>query len=159
MQELQTKQVIQITVNDQRKEIYVRNSNTLLDTLREQLGLMGAKPGCKNGDCGSCTVLIDGVPINACHILSVETVGYKVTTIEGLVDQSIQQEFIKNWAIQCGYCSPGFILNGYALVSNNPDADDSVIDEWLESNICRCTGYQEIKEAVKSVLSLGKKNS
>lgn len=154
MGNIETGQLIKLTVNEQSKEIYVRNSETLLHTLREKLGLMGVKPGCYNGDCGSCTVLIDGIPINACHILSVEAVGYQIMTIEGLKDQTIPEEFIKNWAIQCGYCTPGFILNSYALVQNNPDADDAAIDEWLESNICRCTGYQEIKESVKNILNV-----
>ena len=152
MGNIKTGQLINLTVNEQSKEIYVRNSETLLHTLREKLGLMGVKPGCNNGDCGSCTVLVDGIPINACHVLSVEAVESRILTIEGLKDRTFPEEFIKNWAIQCGYCTPGFILNSYALMQNNPGADDVVIDEWLESNICRCTGYQEIKESVKNVL-------
>lgn len=157
MQNLQTSQAVNLTINGRTREVYIRNADTLLYTLREQLGLMGVKPGCKNGDCGSCTVLVNGTPINSCHLLAVEAVNKKVTTIEGLTDTTIQEAFIKDWAIQCGYCTPGFILNSYALVQNVPSADDATIDEWLESNICRCTGYQEIKEVVKSVLA--KKNN
>ncbi|WP_188455204.1 (2Fe-2S)-binding protein [Virgibacillus oceani] len=155
---MQAGQLISLAINDQVKEAYVRNSDTLLYTLREQFGLVGAKPGCNNGDCGSCTVLVDGIPINSCHILSVEAVGHKITTIEGLTDSTIQQAFIGNWAIQCGYCTPGYILNIYALIQTYPDADDAMINEWLESNICRCTGYQEIKEAVKNTLIARKIN-
>ncbi|MEN1969094.1 (2Fe-2S)-binding protein [Lentibacillus sp. N15] len=144
--------LITLHVNGQQKDIYVRNAETLLFTLREQLGLMGAKPGCGNGDCGACTILVDGVPVNSCHVLAVEVTNHQITTIEGLLDQSMQQAFIKNWAIQCGYCTPGYVLNSYALVETFPDADDAMIDEWLESNICRCTGYQEIKETVTNML-------
>src|SRR5690625_2275893 len=111
-----TKQLIKITVNGIEKEVYVRNASTLLHTLREDLGLTGAKPGCNNGDCGACTVLIDGLPVNSCHILTVEASGKKITTIEGLIDTSVQNAFIDQWAIQCGYCTPGFILNCYALI-------------------------------------------
>ncbi|MEW9674656.1 (2Fe-2S)-binding protein [Lentibacillus sp. L22] len=148
--------LVTLNINGLQKNLYVRNAETLLYTLRDQLGLMGAKPGCENGDCGTCTILIDGTPINSCHILTVEAVNHQITTIEGLLDQTVQNDFIKNWAIQCGYCTPGYVLNSYALIENCPDADDAVIDEWLESNICRCTGYQEIKEAVKSMLNVRK---
>lgn len=149
-------QLITLSINGMDKEIFVKNAATLLNTLRDQLGLMGTKPGCENGDCGSCTVLIDGLPINACHILSVEAVNHKITTIEGLTDSTFQNIFVEKWAIQCGYCTPGFVLNSYALMQNCPNADDDVIDEWLDSNICRCTGYQEIKEAVKDTLNARK---
>lgn len=153
-----TSQLIKLTINGHTKEVFTRNADTLLHTLREQIGSMGAKPGCENGDCGTCTVLIDGQPINSCHILTVEAVEQKITTIEGLTDPTIQNAFIKNWAVQCGYCTPGYILNSYALTQNCPHADDEVIDEWLDSNLCRCTGYQEIKEAVKATLNAGNQN-
>ncbi|WP_106497340.1 (2Fe-2S)-binding protein [Lentibacillus sp. Marseille-P4043] len=158
IESLHTSQLVTLTINGHTKELFVRNAETLLYTLRDQLGLMGAKPGCENGDCGTCTILIDGTPINSCHILTVEAVGHQITTIEGLTDSSIQNAFIKNWAIQCGYCTPGYVLNSYALVQNCPDADDETINEWLESNLCRCTGYQEIKEAVKNTLNARKQN-
>lgn len=151
-------QVIILTINGYQKEVFVRNADTLLYSLREQLGLTGAKPGCENGDCGACTVLIDGQPINSCHMLSVEAATHKVTTIEGLTDVTMQNAFTKNWAIQCGYCTPGYILNSYALMQNCPNADDTTIDEWLDSNLCRCTGYQEIKATVKNTLRAGKLN-
>lgn len=158
MNQPMTKQLIKITVNGVEKEVFVRNASTLLYTLREELGLTGAKPGCNNGDCGACTVLIDGLPVNSCHILTVETVGKKVTTIEGLSDTSVQNAFVDQWAIQCGYCTPGFILNSYALIEQHPNATDDVIDHWLDSNICRCTGYEEMKVALKSLLETRRKS-
>lgn len=155
---VETKQFITLHVNGHETEVAVRNADTLLYTLREQLGLVGAKPGCENGDCGTCTVLINDQPINACHILTVEASGQQITTIEGLTDQTMQDAFTNYWAIQCGYCTPGFILNSYALMKNCPNADEATIDEWLDSNICRCTGYQEIKMAVKNTLEARKSN-
>lgn len=127
-------------------------SSKIEEELRGQLGLTGAKPGCENGDCGTCTVLVDGWPVKSCLMLAVEAIGHKITTIEGLKDTPIQKAFIEKWAFQCGYCTPGFIMNCYALSRIHPDASDEIIQEWLQSNLCRCTGYEEIKEAVKSVL-------
>ncbi len=127
-------------------------SDTLLFVIRHHLGLTGAKPSCLNGDCGACTVHIDGRPMKSCLMLAVEAAGKKVTTIEGLQGTPIQQAFIEKFAFQCGYCTPGFIMNCQALVEKHPDADDQTIKEWLSSNICRCTSYAEIEEAVKSVL-------
>ncbi|MDY0407708.1 (2Fe-2S)-binding protein [Virgibacillus soli] len=147
--------LVKLKINGQTKEVSIRFADTLLFTLREQLGLMGAKPSCHNGDCGACTILIDEIPFNACHLLTAEVIGKNITTIEGLKDITVQEAFIKHWALQCGYCTPGFILNTYALVKSKPNATDKEIDEWLDSNICRCTGYQEIKAAVKSVLQSG----
>lgn len=152
---VQTKRQITLDINGNRREVFVRNAETLLETLRNQLGLIGAKPGCGNGDCGSCTILINNLPINACHILSVEAAGFSITTIEGLEDTKVHEAFINNWAIQCGYCTPGFILNIHALLNQHPNADDTTIDAWLDSNICRCTGYQEIKETVKNLMQMG----
>lgn len=143
---------IKIIVNGEEKEVLVRPSDTLLYALRDLLGLTGAKPGCKNGDCGACTVLINGIPIKSCLMLAVEAVGQEITTIEGLRNTEIQKAFIKYWGFQCGYCTPGFIVNSYALTNIHPDANDHQIKEWLQSNICRCTGYAEIEKAVKSVL-------
>jgi aerobic carbon-monoxide dehydrogenase small subunit len=144
---------ITLQVNGESRVTTVRYADTLLYTLRGKLGLTGAKPGCLNGDCGACTVTIDGWPMKSCLMLAVEAVGKKVTTIEGLQGTPIQQAFIDNFAFQCGYCTPGFIMNCHALIENHPNANDSTIKEWLESNICRCTSYLEIEKAVKSVLS------
>jgi len=151
-----TKQLMKLTINGIEKEVVMRNADTLLHLLREGLGLTGAKSGCNNGDCGACTVLIDGLPINACHILAIEASGKQITTIEGLSNTLIQNSFIEQWAIQCGYCTPGFILNSYALIQQHPDATDEMIDDWLDSNICRCTGYEEIKTAIKNLLETRK---
>lgn len=149
-----TLQQVTFTLNGIEKVVTARNADTLLHTLRETLDITSTKPGCNNGDCGSCTVLIDNTPFNACHMLTVEVGGFHITTIEGLRDTVMQETFINNWAIQCGYCTPGYILNGYALVTNQPDADERMIDEWLDSNICRCTGYAEIKQSMKDVLAM-----
>src|SRR5690625_2928823 len=151
-----TRQEITLLINGIEKKVYIRHADTLLYVLRGKLGLMGAKPGCNNGDCGACTVLINGQPINACHILAVEVTAKQITTIEGLTNTAVQKKFIDKWAFQCGYCTPGFILNCYALIENKPNADEKEIDEWLDSNICRCTGYQEIKESVQELLQMRK---
>lgn len=153
MLEIRGKSIIEINVNGNMKSAVVRPADTLLYVLREPLGLTGIKNGCENGDCGICTVLVDGWPVKACLMLAVEAIGHNITTIEGLVNTPIQNAFIEKFAVQCGYCTPGMIMNCHALVNIYPDATDDVIAEWLESNICRCTGYQEIREAVKAVLN------
>ncbi|MEH7118192.1 (2Fe-2S)-binding protein [Neobacillus vireti] len=143
---------ITLDVNGESYTLQVRAANTLLYVLREQLGLTGAKPGCLNGDCGACTVTIEGWPMKSCLMLAVEATGKNVTTIEGLQGTAIQEAFIENFAFQCGYCTPGFIMNCHSLIEKHPDADDKKIKEWLESNICRCTSYNEIEKAIKAVL-------
>ncbi|KXH81742.1 (2Fe-2S)-binding protein [Sporosarcina sp. HYO08] len=150
------KTVKKLLINGQSHDVVIRSADLLLDTLRSQLGLTGAKPGCGNGDCGACAVVVDGKPMHSCLSLTIEAVGKSITTIEGLQDSPIQKAFIENWAIQCGYCTPGFIMNCYALSETYPDADDETIEEWMQSNLCRCTGYQEIKEAVKTILQIKK---
>lgn len=146
------KSVIQLHVNGKTHDAMVRSADTLLHTLREELGLSGAKSSCQNGDCGACTVLINGKPSHACLSLAIETVNQAITTIEGLADSPVQKAFVENWAIQCGYCTPGFVVNCHALLTKHPDASEEVIEEWLQSNICRCTGYEEIKQAVKMIV-------
>ncbi|MEW8973038.1 MAG: (2Fe-2S)-binding protein [Tissierellaceae bacterium] len=143
---------ITLNVNGEEREVIVRPSDTLLFTLRKELGLTGAKPGCENGDCGSCTVLVDDWPIKSCLMLTVEAIGKKILTVEGLKDAPIQRAFVEKFGFQCGYCTSGFLMVCHALSKIHPDADDAVIEDWLQSNICRCTGYQEIGEAIKSVL-------
>lgn len=144
--------LIELEVNGETRRVLVRPADTLLFALRERMGLSGAKPGCENGDCGACTVLVDGWPVKSCLMLAAEAVGHQITTIEGLNNAPIQKAFIDKFAFQCGYCTPGFIMNCQGLINIHPDADDEVMHEWLQSNICRCTSYQEIIEAVKSVL-------
>ncbi|RFU62533.1 (2Fe-2S)-binding protein [Peribacillus glennii] len=147
-----------LVVNSEENVVTVRPADTLLYALRIHLGLTGSKPGCLNGDCGACTVLVDGTPMKSCLMLAVEGEEKAITTIEGLKNTPIQKAFVKHFAFQCGYCTPGFIMNCHALVHTEKDADETVIKDWLESNICRCTGYKEIREAVISVLHKLKKN-
>jgi aerobic carbon-monoxide dehydrogenase small subunit len=142
----------QMNVNNEERNVIVRHADTLLYVIRE-LGLTGAKPGCENGDCGTCTILVDGLPIKSCLMLAVECIGRKITTIEGLKNTPIQKAFLEKFGFQCGYCTPGFIMNCHALVGTHPDANDQIIEEWLQSNICRCTGYEEIRQAVKMALN------
>jgi carbon-monoxide dehydrogenase small subunit len=143
---------IMMNINGEKRSLIVRSADTLLYVLRDKLGLTGTKPGCLNGDCGACTVNVEGWPMKSCLMLAVEVDGRKVLTIEGLENTPIQQAFVEKFAFQCGYCTPGFIMNCHSLIEKHPDADDKMIKEWLESNICRCTGYTEIEKAVKSVL-------
>ncbi|HWP96641.1 MAG TPA: (2Fe-2S)-binding protein [Syntrophomonadaceae bacterium] len=152
MEQMLGEGLIELKVNGENRKALVRPADTLLYALRERLGLTGAKPGCENGDCGACTVLVDGWPIKSCLILAVEAVGHEVTTIEGLNNAPIQKAFVEKFAFQCGYCTPGFIMNCQGLINIHPDASDQVMHDWLQSNICRCTSYQEIGEAIKSVL-------
>jgi carbon-monoxide dehydrogenase small subunit len=144
--------MLNLNVNGELRTATVRPADLLLDVLRESFGLTGAKPGCRNGDCGTCTVLLDGSPMKSCLMLAVETAGKKVTTVEGLKDTAVQRAFVEKFAFQCGYCTPGFIMNIYALTQTYPEADEETIKDWLQSNICRCTGYEEIREAIQSVL-------
>jgi len=146
-------QVITLFVNGENKTVTVKPSHTLLEVLRDQLFLTGAKIGCDNGDCGTCTVLVDDMPVKCCLMLAVEAIGHKITTVEGLKNTPIQEAFIQNWGFQCGYCTSGFLMVCHALTMHHPNADDPMIEEWLQSNLCRCTGYAEIKDAVKSILS------
>lgn len=143
-------------VNGENRTVVVRPADTLLRVLREQLGLTGAKIGCENGDCGACTVLLDGLPFKSCLMLAIEAFQREIVTIEGLEGTPIQKAFIEKRGFQCGYCTSGFIMNCHSLVNTHPDADEAVIEEWLQSNICRCTSYEEIGEAVKSVLENSK---
>ncbi|WP_053362859.1 (2Fe-2S)-binding protein [Bacillus sp. FJAT-27251] len=149
------RQQIRLMVNGEEREIIIRPADTLLYAIRVPLGLTGAKPGCLNGDCGACTVLVDGMAMKSCLMLAIEGIGQNIVTIEGLEDTPIQQAFVKHFAFQCGYCTPGFIINCESLLRHHPAPDDETIKEWLESNICRCTGYKEIESAVKEAAKRG----
>lgn len=152
MYQMTAEGLIELNVNGESRKALVRPADTLLFALRERLGLTGAKPGCKNGDCGACTVLVDGWPVKSCLMLAAEAVGHEITTIEGLNNTPIQKAFVEKFAFQCGYCTSGFIMNCQGLINIHPDASDQTINDWLQSNICRCTSYEEITEAIKSVL-------
>lgn len=142
---------IECLVNGENRTVRVRAAETLLYALRDEFGLTGCKPGCENGDCGACTILFNGLPMKSCLMLAVEADGQRVTTIEGLADSPVVSAFARYQAFQCGYCTPGFIVNCEGLRTANPRADDETIRLWLESNICRCTSYEEIRLAVKDV--------
>jgi len=149
------KQLMKLTVNGKNHELAVSPSQTLIEVLRNELGLTGTKQGCGIGECGTCTVLLDGQPVNSCLILALDVDGREVTTIEGLAKgpelHPLQKAFVEKGAIQCGFCTPGMILTGSALLKRNPRPTDREIREALAGNLCRCTGYQKIVEAVSSV--------
>ena len=144
---------IEIEVNGSTYNLLVEAGDTLLDVLREKLELKGTKQGCENGQCGSCTVLLEEKPVNACLMLAVQVNKKRITTIEGLCSNDhlhpIQDAFIKAHAVQCGYCTPGMILTAKALLDKNEAPDDEEIREALSGNACRCTGYTKIIDAVK----------
>jgi len=148
------KKLVKIVVNGTEHEVAVRPGTTLLDLIREELRLTGTKKGCELGDCGACTVIMDGKPVNSCLVLALEADGKNVTTIEGLSNgeklHPIQHAFVVKGAIQCGYCTPGMIVRTKVLLDENPDATDAVIRKALSGNLCRCTGYTKIFEAIDS---------
>ena len=148
------KQRIELRVNGRNYELFVEPWKTLLDVLREDLGLTGAKSGCDDGNCGSCTVILDGKAVKSCLLLAPQAKGKEVLTIEGLGEEGnlhpLQQAFIDHFAVQCGFCTPGMILTAKALLDENPRATEEEIRLGLHGNICRCTGYVKIVEAVES---------
>jgi carbon-monoxide dehydrogenase small subunit len=148
---------IRLRVNGEEREALAPVHHTLLEVLREELGLMGTKHGCELGECGTCTVLLDGRPVLSCLALPVECEGREVTTVEGLakcgVLHPLQQAFAELGAAQCGYCTPGFLLVAEALLRENPRPTRAQIAEALAGNLCRCTGYLKIFEAVELAVS------
>ncbi|MFD2443914.1 (2Fe-2S)-binding protein [Bacillus sp. CGMCC 1.16607] len=147
-----------LEINGEKHQVDIRPADTLLDVLRRELSLTGAKPGCLNGDCGACSVMVNETVYKSCIMLAVEATDAKITTIEGLKNAPIQKAFIDHFAFQCGYCTPGFIMNCQSMLLKNPEPSPAVVQEWLASNICRCTCYQEIEEAVLSVIDEQGKN-
>jgi aerobic carbon-monoxide dehydrogenase small subunit len=149
------KTLLRFTVNEEPRELAVEPWWTLLDVLRDQLELTGAKKGCDRGDCGACTVLLDGKPIASCTTLAVQAHGRRVTTIEGLMSEGqphpLQQAFVDHGAVQCGFCTPGMVLAAKALLDENPSPTEVDVREAIAGNLCRCTGYAKIVEAVLSV--------
>jgi len=148
------RELITLRVNGERHELAVLPHRSLLEVLREDMGLIGTKHGCELGECGACTVLVDGVPVLSCLTLPVEVQDSEITTIEGLEQQGrlhpLQETFAELGAAQCGYCTPGMLLSGAALLRDNPHPTREEIKEALAGNLCRCTGYTKIYEAVES---------
>jgi aerobic carbon-monoxide dehydrogenase small subunit len=144
---------INITVNGGQEQVVVPSNMTLMHMLRESLALTGTKNGCSAGECGACTVLMNGEPINSCMILAVECDGAVITTVEGLAHDAqldpIQQAIIEAGAVQCGFCTPGILIASRALLDRNPNPSEEQIREGLVGNLCRCTGYQRIVDAVR----------
>lgn len=158
------KQTINVVVNGEEHEVVVKANELLVDLLRERLDLTGTKEGCGTGDCGSCTVLMDGKPVNSCLTLAVEANGKQILTIEGLARAGrlhpIQQSFIDEGAVQCGFCSPGMILSAKALLEENPRPSEEEIKRGIAGNFCRCTGYKKIIKAIQTAsLRLEKESS
>jgi carbon-monoxide dehydrogenase small subunit len=146
---------ITLTVNEETEQVDVPAQMTLLQMLREKLALTGTKNGCNAGECGACTVLLNGEPVNSCMVLAVECDGARVVTVEGLAKDGIldpiQQALIDAGAVQCGFCTPGMLISCKALLDRNPHASPDEIREALVGNLCRCTGYLRIIEAVQAV--------
>jgi len=149
------KKIITLTVNDTAYEVAITPWQTLLDVLRDELGLIGTKKGCDVGTCGVCTVIMEGKAVLSCLLLAIECEGHNITTIEGISSPDslhpIQTSFIENGAIQCGFCTPGIIMTSKALLDENPQPTDDQIKEALAGTFCRCTGHIKIMEAVKKV--------
>jgi carbon-monoxide dehydrogenase small subunit len=148
------KQVIRLQVNGISYEVMISPRDLLVDVLRKQLGFTGAKKGCGHGDCGTCTVLVNEKPILSCLTLAISCRGKEITTIEGLdqdgVLHPVQQSFVNHGAIQCGFCTPGMVLSAKALLDQNPNPTEDQIRRGLSGNLCRCTGYAKIIEAVEA---------
>jgi carbon-monoxide dehydrogenase small subunit len=144
---------VSTSVNGQVHEVLVEPQQSLLEALRDEMGLTGTKEGCGTGDCGACSVLVNGRLVCSCLVLAVEAEGQEVTTIEGIAEPEglhiIQKKFLEHAALQCGICTPGFIVATKALLEKNPNPDETTIRYWLAGNLCRCTGYDKIIRAVQ----------
>lgn len=143
---------VETSVNGEPREFLCEADQSLLDVLRDELGLTGTKEGCGSGDCGACSVMVDGRLICSCMMLGAEAQGKSIETIEGIAGDElhpIQQKFLEHAALQCGICTPGFIVAAKALLEKNPDPDETTIRYWLAGNLCRCTGYDKIIRAVQ----------
>ena len=148
---------ITLMINGEYEQVDVSSKMTLLQMLRDKLALTGTKNGCNAGECGACTVLLDGEPVNSCMVLAVECDGKRVLTVEGLVKDGVldplQQTIIEHGGVQCGFCTPGILISSRALIDRTPDPSDDDIREALVGNLCRCTGYLRIVDAVKEAAS------
>jgi aerobic-type carbon monoxide dehydrogenase small subunit (CoxS/CutS family) len=155
----QSTKTITLNVNGKDTSLSVKANATLLAVLRDDLKLMGTKPGCSNSECGACTVLLDGTPVYSCHRLAVEADGHTVTTIEGISSggslTALQQAFVDEGAFQCGFCTPGFIVTATALLASNPNPTDPEVRQALSGNLCRCGSYPHIVNAVLAAANGG----
>jgi len=146
---------ITLTINGEAELVDVPSNLTLLQMLREKLALTGTKNGCAAGECGACTVMLDGEPVNSCMVLAVECDGASIVTVEGLADDGrldpVQEALVEQGGVQCGFCTPGILISARALLNRSPHPGDAEIREALVGNLCRCTGYLRIIEAVKGV--------
>ena len=158
-----SKHPISFTVNGDLQELFVEPRKTLLAVIRDTIGLTGTKEGCSTGDCGACTVIVDGEPVTSCMMLAVSANGKEVTTIEGISSPGqlhpVQQAFLETGGYQCGFCTPGFIMAAKALLDDNPDIPEDEMRHALGGNICRCTGYTKIIEAVLSAAETMRANA
>ena len=149
-----TKHHVSTTINGEPAEFLCEPQQTLLDVLRDELNLTGSKEGCSSGDCGACSVIMDGRVVCACLALGVEAEGRSIDTIEGMAEgetlHPLQRLFLEEAALQCGYCTPGFLVVAKALLDRNPDPTETEVRYWLAGNLCRCTGYDKIVRAVMS---------
>jgi aerobic-type carbon monoxide dehydrogenase small subunit (CoxS/CutS family) len=145
---------ISFTLNGETRYVYIDNSDILLEVLRDKLGVKSPKCGCDSGDCGACTILLNGKNVRSCLIFAVEVAGQEITTLEGISKNGLtplQQAFLDQNAFQCGYCAPGVILAATDLLNSNPNPTEDEIKHAIAGNLCRCTGYTSIIEAIKSV--------
>lgn len=150
------KHPLELTINGERHRIAVEHRKTLADTIRDDCGLTGTHVGCEHGVCGACTVIVDGKPVRSCLMFAHQAEGREIRTVESLADgdklHPLQQAFIENHALQCGFCTPGFLMLIVGAFESDPDISDEELIELLSSNLCRCTGYQNIIKAARSVL-------
>lgn len=148
-------ELMTLYINGEERQVEIRPDETLLHVLRERLGLTGTKEGCGEGDCGACTVLVNGTSVNSCIYPAIQAAGQRIMTIEGVEKNPelarIQRAFVDHGAVQCGFCSPGMILSTCALLKDNPDPTEAEIRRGLSGNLCRCTGYQAMVDAVMSL--------
>ncbi|MBE0698146.1 MAG: (2Fe-2S)-binding protein [Anaerolineaceae bacterium] len=149
---------VHATINGEELDFLCEPRQSLLEVLRETLGLTGAKEGCNTGNCGACNVILDGALVNSCLVLAVEIEGRSLTTIEGIALPGglhpLQQKFLELAALQCGICTPGFIVSAKALLDRNPDPSETEIRRWMAGNLCRCTGYDKIVRAVMAAAAV-----
>lgn len=152
--------VIEFILNGEKTQVGAPADITLLQLLRDRLALTGTKDGCGTGECGACTVLMDGEPVNSCLVLAAQVDGHEILTVEGLATEGklhpLQQAFVEVGAVQCGYCTPGMLLSAKALLDQNPNPTEGEIREAISGNLCRCTGYSRIVAAVQRAASMAR---